>query len=157
MSNSKIRHWVYTAIGILILIGIAWFLLLRESKVTANSLSGVYSAHQKAFENVASYLLDREAAVDITDLPTIDNGFNIPVEQSDAYDAFSDGLYELMETEICEIIAAGDSVRFVTPKSGGILVQNHGELAVGNAPIAVYGAPRDVLTGKWYYYIVKED
>ena len=157
MSNAKIRHWVYTAIGILILISGCWFLLMRESKITQESLQDTYSAHEKALQDVASYLLAKEASVDITGLPTIDNGYNIPVEQTQAYDAFSDGLNEVLREDFQEVIAEGDSVRFVTPKSGGLLVQNHGELAVGNAPISVNDAPRAALNGSWYYYIVKED
>ena len=158
MSNSKIRSWIYRAAAFLILVGIAWFFLLRESKISKDSLAEIYSVHQNAFENVQSYLLSKDADVDITDLPTIDNSFNIPHDDSQAYRDFCDGLYELMETEVSEVIAQSGTVRFVTHSSGGLLVKNHAEIACGDAPITIKSAPRDTLTdGNWYYYIIKED
>lgn len=157
MPNSKIRHWVYLAIGFLILVSGAWFLLMRESKITEESASEIYSAHQKAFEDVASYLIAKEANIDIAGIPTIDNDYGIPYEQSQAYEAFCNGIYEIMGEDIREIIAEGDTVRFLTPKSGGFLVQTYLEIAAGNAPVSVNDAPRGTISGKWYYYIVKGD
>ena len=158
MSNSKIRSWIYRAIAFLIAVGIAWFLLLRESTHTQETLTDMYSLHQAALEKVSKYLLSKKANLDITDFPTIDNDFNIPYEDSNAYRDFCEGIYELMESDFKEIIAEEDTIRFVTYKSGGFLVDNHAELVCGNAPIMISGAPRDVLAdGNWYYYIIKED
>lgn len=157
MSNEKIRHWVYTGIGIALLIWAAWFLLMHPSKVSKDSIQEIYTAHSQAFEDVASYLLAKDISADITSLPNIDNSFGIPKEDSPAYDKYSSGIFNLMETEVDEIVVSGDTVRFVLKKHGGFLVQTYGVLAAGNAPISLDDSPRDTLTGKWYYYIMKKD
>ncbi len=57
MSNEKIRHWIYMAIGFLILCGGAWFLLLRESKLTEDYLkSDLMTPHWEELNAVVSYL-----------------------------------------------------------------------------------------------------
>ena len=158
MSNEKIRRWIYRAVAFLILVGIGWFLLLRESRNTKQTLNEMYQAHQQAFEDCASYLLEKDANVDITGLPTIDNKYDIPYEDTKAYTRFMDGLYEVMETDIKEIAAANGCVRFVTYKSGGFLVQTKGAIACGDAPAFLSSTPRDVLNDSgWYYYIIKEE
>ena len=38
MSNAKIIHWIYLALGFLIICGGLWYLLLRDSKLNEEYL-----------------------------------------------------------------------------------------------------------------------
>lgn len=161
MSNQKIRSWIYRAVALLILFGAAWFLLLRESLHTEEYIKSEYfSAHSQALETIVSYLCDKcgDQYIDITDLPTIDNrGFGVPSEDTPAYRAYSDGIFEVMETAFQEIIYDNGSVQFVSHKSGGFLVQDYVIVAYKEDDITVKKAPRTILSGEdWTYFVVKE-
>ena len=159
MSNAKLRHWIYLAIGFLILFAAAWFLLMRPARHTDETMQEIYSEHRAAFEAAASYLCSKDLNTDITAIPTIDERFGIPVEDSNAYAAFNDAIIELFHTEIASVRCENGTVIFRTPKSGGILVSRSAAFAYGEPPLSLSGAPRNPLPdSKWYYYIsIKED
>ena len=108
MSNSKIRKWVYSAVGFLILIAAAWFLLMRDSKLTADYLNTEIMGTQRSnLDTVISYLSAKggENYYDINGLPNIDNGyFGVPTEDSDEYRNYNSAVIALMRTEFSEII-----------------------------------------------------
>lgn len=57
MSNSKIRHWIYLALGFLILCGGLWYLLLRDSKLNEQYLqTEIMDVRQSDLDAVVSYL-----------------------------------------------------------------------------------------------------
>lgn len=154
MTNAKIRHWIYVAIGFLILCGAAFFLFLRESKYTDDSAASFFAEHQSAYEEVVSYMRKKEIAADVKDIPTIDNRYGILPEDTDAYRAFLSAVTELMNTDVNEIISDGETVQFLTKKSGGFLNQNYFDFAYGDPLPTINGAPRnDMPQKKWYYYI----
>lgn len=157
MSNEKIRHWIYMAIGFLILFSCGWYLLMHPSQVTKESLLDAYNAQQQAFENVASYLASKDISTDITDMPSVDNHFGVPKEDSAAYENYNSGMVTLMQHDVREVIVNGSIVRFVLKKHGGFLVREYGVIASGDAPISLNGSPRDDLAEGWYFYIMKED
>lgn len=158
MSNAKIRAWIYRAIAFLILAGIAGFILIRPSKLTEDYIKNeIYSVHEQQFQDAADYLMAKDVVATITELPSIDNSFGIPREDSDAYRSCNEGICVVMRTAIEEIVSTGDSVQFITPKSGGMLNQEYVVIVCGEAPLMLHGAPRNTLSGSdWSYYIVTE-
>ncbi len=160
MSNEKIRRWVYRAIGFLILCSIAWFLLLRESHHTEEYIKAEYfDTHRQALTNIVTYLCDKcgDSYIDMTDLPTVDNGsFGVPSEDTDAYRAYSSGVFEVMESAFPEIIYNNGKIQFISQKSGGFLVQDYVILAYCEDTAVIKDAPQNQLAEKhWSYYIIK--
>lgn len=161
MSNSKIRKWVYSAIGFLILIAAAWFLLMRDSKLTADYLNTEIMGTQRSnLDTVISYLSAKggENYYDINGLPNIDNGyFGVPTEDSDEYRNYNSAVIALMRTEFSEIIYRDGTFRFVTPRSGGLLHSDYLVLAYRETEPFISGAPQTPMQEKnWSYYIVTE-
>lgn len=161
MSNAKIRHWIYLALGFLILCSGAWFLLLRESKLTEEYLeTEIMPLYQKELDAVTAYLTEAggENFYDINGVPGIDNShFNVPTEDSDAYRSYNSAVITLLRTNFSEIIYQQGVIHFVTPRSGGLLHSDYMILAYhSNAPM-LKGAPRTQLSQpEWSYYIVTE-
>ncbi len=161
MSNSKIRHWIYMALGFLILVGCAWFLLLRESKLSEQYLqSEIMAVRQDDLNAVISYLTEKggESQYHITDLPSIDNSyFGVPNEDSDECRRYNDAVTSLMRTSFSEILYHDGAVRFVTPRSGGILNSNYIVLAYRETAPVLSGAPQTMLKQQdWSYYLITE-
>ena len=122
MSNQKLRHWIYLAIGFLILASTAWWFLAHPSKLTDDYVKNeIFTVHRQAFDGVSDYLKKKDIIADITAIPTVDNPFGIPNEDSDACRAYNDGITELMHTEIAEVAYTGTAVQFTTNPSGGFL------------------------------------
>ncbi len=161
MSNEKIRHWIYMAIGFLILCGGAWFLLLRESKLTEDYLkSDLMTPHWEELNAVVSYLTAKggDSYYDITGVPTIDNAyFSVPTEDSDAYRSYNSAVIALMHSSFREIIYTNGSIRFVTPRSGGLMNNNYVILAYHEKTPLINNAPQSPLDQPdWSYYVVTE-
>ena len=157
MTNAKIRHWIYVALGFLILCGAAFFLLLRESSYSESNAAEVYAAHEQAYQEVVSYLRKKEILTDIKGIPTIDHRYGILPEDTDEYRSFLDAVTELMNTDIKNIVSDEETVQFTTGKSGGFLNQNYLTFVYGDAPPTLSGAPRSEMPQKkWYYYLRKE-
>ncbi|HAG13626.1 MAG TPA: hypothetical protein DCG49_07165 [Ruminococcus sp.] len=157
MSNSKIRHWIYCAIGFLILCSIGWFLLLRESAYSDLTAADLFREHQQAYATTAAYLAEKEIYAKIEGIPTIDNRYGILPEDSDAYRNFNDALTELFRSAIAEAESTADVIYYRLPKSGGFLNQNYLVFAYGDAPPIYADAPRTALSADgWYYYLGKE-
>ncbi len=159
MSNAKLRHWIYLAIGFLILIAAGWFLLMRPARHTDETMPEIFSEHRAAFQAVAVYLCSKDIPTNITAVPTIDERFGIPVEDTDPYHAYNDGIIELLHTEIDSVRYADGTVTFMTPESGGFAVRCRSAFAYGNVPPEESGAPRNPLPeSNWYYFIsMKEE
>ena len=157
MSNKKIKSLIYTAIVILILAGVGWYLLLRPSKYTDDSVKALFTERREPMQTVAKYLREQKIDTDITDIPTVDHRFGIPVEDTDAYRAFNDAVITLMRTECSEIIANDGTVQFITPKSGGFLCPSYAILVHGEMPpVYLDAAQSDLGQQNWKYYIVTE-
>lgn len=158
MSNEKIRTWIYRGIAVLILAGIAFFVLIRPSKLTENYIEQeIYSTRQQYFQDVADYLMAKKVVTTITGLPTIDEHYGIPSEDTDAYRDCNEGIIMVMRSEIDEIVSTKTAVQFITPKSGGLLNREYVILMYGETPPTLHGAPRQTLNGeKWAYYIITE-
>lgn len=158
MSNAKIRAWIFRAVVILILAGIGLFVLIHPSKLTEHYLkTELFSVFQEHFQDVADYLQAKKTVTAITGLPTIDEHYGIPSEDTDAYRDCNEGIIMLMRSEITEIVSTEKNVQFITPKSGGLLNQEYAVIVYGDAPPTLHGAPCNSLDGKkWFYYIVTE-
>ena len=161
MSNAKIRHWIYLAIGFLILCGGAWFLLLRDSKLTEDYLNNeILGTHSDDLNAVVSYLSAKggENRYDLTDLPSIDNSyFGVPTEDSDEYRSYNSAVISLMRTTFDEIIYEDGSLRFITPRSGGLLHSDYLILAYNEDAPLISNAPQTPTEQKnWSYYLVTE-
>ncbi len=161
MSNSKIRHWIYLALGFLILCGGLWYLLLRDSKLNEQYLqTEIMDVRQSDLDAVVSYLSEKggESRYDITALPSIDNSyFGVPNEDSDACRSYNDAVISLMRTSFREIVYEDGTVRFVTPRSGGLLNSNYLVLAYRESTPVLSGAPQIMLKQKdWSYYLITE-
>ena len=161
MSNSKIRHWIYLAIGFLILCGAAWFLLLRDSKLTEDYVkTEIMGAKRKELTAVVSYLTEKggEERYDIKGVPGIENSyFGVPTEDSDEYRSYNSAVIGLMRTEFEEIIYNGGTVRFITPRSGGLLHSDYMVLAYQETAPTISEAPQNKLDeNDWSYYIITE-
>jgi hypothetical protein len=79
---------------------------------TDETMPEIYSEHRAAFEAAASYLCSKDLNTDITAIPTIDERFGIPVEDSNAYAAFNDAIIELFHTEIASVRCENGTVIF---------------------------------------------
>lgn len=161
MSNAKIRHWIYLAIGFLILCGGAWFLLLRDSKLTEDYLNNeILGSHSDDLQAVVSYLSAKggENRYDLTGLPNIDNAyFGVPTEDSDEYRSYNSAVISLMRTTFDEIIYENGSLRFITPRSGGLLHSDYLILAYNETAPLISDAPQTPTEQKnWSYYLVTE-
>ena len=161
MSNAKLRHWIYLAAAFLILCGGAWFLLLRESKLTEDYLkTEIMGERRKDLDAVISYLSAKggENRYAITDIPSIDNAyFSVPTEDSDEYRSYNSAVISLMRTTFDEIIYTNGTFRFITPRSGGLLHSDYLVLAYKETAPTISNAPQMMLSQPdWSYYIVTE-
>lgn len=158
MTNAKIRHWIYVAIGFLILCGAAYFLLLRDSRYSDTTAAGIFAEHQSAYAEVVSYMKKKEIVTVVPEIPTIDHRYGIVPEDTDPYRAFLDAMTELLNTDVDEIKSDEETVQFVLNKSGGLLINEQMIIICGEAaPPTIDSAPRSELPEKnWYYYIRKE-
>ena len=161
MSNAKIRHWIYLALGFLILCGGLWFLLLRDSKLTEDYLkTEIMDARWNELTAVVSYLSAKggENLYDITGQPTIDNSyFGVPTEDSDEYRSYNSAVVGLMRTTFDEIIYEDGVFRFITPRSGGLLHSDYIVLAYRETAPTISNAPQNQLDEKnWSYYLITE-
>ena len=157
MSNAKIRHWIYVAIGFLILCGIGFFLLLRESKYSDASAPELFAAHESEYQEVVTYLRKKEIYTDVKAVPTIDNRYGIIPEDTEEYRAFYDAISRLMLEDVSEIVSTEECIQFRSPKSGGFLNQSYITFVYGDAPPMIGDAPRSEMAQKnWYYFLGKE-
>ena len=157
MSMQKLRHWIYTAIGILILIGAAWFLLLRSPGITKESIRETLNAQSTYYKAVADYLISKDYNTEITDLPTIDHSFGIKGEDTNAYRDFISAIEKLYEKEGKLIIRTdGNYVLFKHPAQGGLLSQAYFVIAVNADGHSLTGEqPASLGVGDWQYYNVE--
>lgn len=161
MSNSKIRHWIYLALGFLIVCGGLWYLLLRDSKLNEDYLNDeIFAVHGTEIDTVVSYLSAKggENYYDITGLPTIDNSyFGVPTEDSDEYRSYNSAVIALMRTTFDEITYNDGTFRFITGRSGGLLHSNYLIAAYREKAPTISNAPQMALDRKgWSYYLVTE-
>lgn len=153
MSNEKIRGWVYRGLAVLILCGIAWYFLMRQSPYDADMAREIFSSRKSAMKTVAQFLIDRNVQTDILDKLTVDNHYGIPAEDSDEYRAFSNALTELMTTEFDTVRSHNGVISFETPNGGGLLLRSHAVITYVPSPgNMALGMP--LSESKWYYEIV---
>lgn len=157
MSNEKLRHWIYVAIFIALLGCGAWFLLLRDSGITRESVTETLKAQEQSFTDVADFLIKRKYTADILELPTVDNhGFGIPGEDTNEYRAYIDGLNKLMEKEGgLTVHTNGSYVLFTFPAQGGLLARQYFVIAKNADSASIPGENPAALTGDWQYYIIE--
>ncbi len=161
MSNAKIRHWIYLALGFLIICGGLWYLLLRDSKLNEEYLENeIFAAHGTEIDTVISYLSEKGGAnyYDITGQPNIDNSyFGVPTEDSDPYRAYNSAVVSLMRTTFEEITYSDGVFHFITGRSGGLLHSNYLIAAYNETAPLIEDAPQTPLDRKgWSYYLVTE-
>ncbi len=161
MSNSKIRHWIYLALGFLIICGGLWFLLLRDSKLNEDYLkTEIFEKRGTELDAIISYLNEKggENFYDIKGQPNIDNSyFGVPTEDSDAYRSYNSAVISLMRTVFDEITYQDGVFHFVTGKSGGLLHSDYMILAYQEKKPLIENAPQTPLDRQgWSYYLVTE-
>ena len=125
VTKEKVRHWIYTLIFLALLGYGAWFLLMRSSGLTTQELNNIYREQQSAFDDVSSYLSEKQFSTEITHLLTVDENFGIRGEDTPAYRAFIEGLERLYEKNLDKIICKDGNVTFCMQGEGGLLVRQH--------------------------------
>ena len=155
MSNAKIRSWIYRALFILILCGIAWYFLMRPSSYDSAAAKKIFEDHKGHFQDVANYLIEKNIQTDVLDFPTIDNRYGIYSEDTNEFRACNSGITALMNAEVKTIHSHNGVITFVTENSGGILLQNHVEITYVPKPDARTSLGLPLSEAHWFYEIVE--
>ena len=156
MSNSKIRKYIYTALLILLIGCGIWYFLMHPAKYSEKFLQDSYEEHWDAFKTVTTYLTAKEFHADITGVPTVDNHFGIPQEDSDPYRAYVSDVTELMRAACAEIIVDGQNIKFYYPEKGGLLNRKYALLVYSKDGSGIEQTSRFENKDKnWYYAIVE--
>ncbi|MCQ2416317.1 MAG: hypothetical protein MJ071_00705 [Oscillospiraceae bacterium] len=154
MSNSKIRHWIYLALGFLILVGIGNFALFRDGKYDEDQVNAIYAEHADAYHTVASYLKASEITTRIEGVLSIDAHYGVRAEDTNEYRAFEKAVEELIHADVESVVSSDSCVKFILRRSGGILNQSYLVFAEGDVPPTDKGTPcSDLKEQNWYYYL----
>ena len=148
---------ILIALVILVLVGgIAWFILLRPEVISQETVTQDFQAHRKAYEDVAYYLQEKKITTEITDIPLAGHSYEgVVFEDSDAYRAFMDGIYEIMCEDHDAIVSDGESVEFVYHSTGGKFVKLYGSVIYNGEKNVEGKITVPLTTDGWHLYLAQ--
>ena len=150
-----IKKIMITLLILLVVGGVAWFLLLRPESISQDSITASFIEHEEAFETVAAYLDENDIPAEITGFLSMENSYGIATNDSNKFRAFAEGIEELASEDCTKIISDGDTVEFVYPGTGGYFNKLYGSV-IFNGEKKVEGKSTVPLnTNGWHLYIAQ--
>jgi hypothetical protein len=146
-----------TASFFLIVFGTAaWFVLLRPEAVSQETLTSDFAAHRQAYEAIASYLTERKITTEITDIPIAGQKYEgVSNDGTDAYGAFMEAIYEIMEEDHDRIVSDGEHVEFIYHSTGGLLNAKNGSVIYASEESVLYQDTLPLNAENWHLYLAK--
>lgn len=119
--KSKSLKFIVTGFILIIIVVVLWFVLLRPSEISQESMTESFENNKESFYTVAEYLAENKIDTKIYGNLTDDNNYNIPKISEDTYKQFSLAVEEIFKEGYSYIVSDEGMVEFVYPSSGGLL------------------------------------
>lgn len=118
--KSKTLKFVVMGVILIAVAVVSWFILLRPSEISQESVTENFENHKESFYTVAEYLTENKIDTKIYSNLTSDNNYGVPEISKDTYEKFTLAIEEVLKEGCVSVVSDGSTVEFVYPSSGGL-------------------------------------
>ncbi len=137
--------------------GAGWFILLRPEVISQETLTQDFAVHRQTYEDIALYLKSHKISTEIPSIPLADQNYEgVVYEDTDAYSAFINGIYEIMEQDHDVILSDGQTVEFVYHSTGGMLRKRYGSVIYNGEEETEGKITVPLKADGWHLYIAQK-